>query len=187
MRDWKAKGIEPVRISVNFSKVHLQNPHLAEEILAVLQKYEIPPKYIEVELTEMSGYESYETLLNFVRAMRANGVSTSIDDFGTGYSSLNLLKDLNVDIIKLDKSFLSSLENHRKNDVIVIKNIIKMVNELDMEVIAEGVETVKQAEFLRGMHCCMAQGFLFDRPLPHDDFEKRLSGDHVYSLEKAGA
>lgn len=187
VRDWKAKGIEPVRISVNFSKVHLQNPHLAEEILAVLQKYEIPPKYIEVELTEMSGYESYETLLNFVRAMRANGVSTSIDDFGTGYSSLNLQKDLNVDIIKLDKSFLSSLENHRKNDVIVIKNIIKMVNELDMEVIAEGVETVKQAEFLRGMHCCMAQGFLFDRPLPHDDFEKRLSGDHVYSLEKAGA
>ena len=86
-----------------------------------------------------------KTLLNFVRAMRANGVSTSIDDFGTGYSSLNLLKDLNVDIIKLDKSFLSSLENHRKNDVIVIKNIIKMVNELDMEVIAEGVETVKQA------------------------------------------
>ena len=79
------------------------------------------------------------------------------------------------------------MENHRKNDVIVIKNIIKMVNELDMEVIAEGVETVKQAEFLRGMHCCMAQGFLFDRPLPHDDFEKRLSGDHVYSLEKAGA
>lgn len=187
VRDWKAKGIEPVRISVNFSKVHLQNPHLAEEILAVLQKYEIPPKYIEVELTEMSGYENYKTLLNFVRAMRANGVSTSIDDFGTGYSSLNLLKDLNVDIIKLDKSFLSSLENHRKNDVIVIKNIIKMVNELDMEVIAEGVETVKQAEFLRGMHCCMAQGFLFDRPLPHDDFEKRLSGDHVYSLEKAGA
>ena len=123
----------------------------------------------------MSGYENYKTLLNFVRAMRANGVSTSIDDFGTGYSSLNLLKDLNVDIIKLDKSFLSSLENHRKNDVIV------------MEVIAEGVETVKQAEFLRGMHCCMAQGFLFDRPLPHDDFEKRLSGDHVYSLEKAGA
>ena len=84
VRDWKAKGIEPVRISVNFSKVHLQNPHLAEEILAVLQKYEIPPKYIEVELTEMSGYENYKTLLNFVRAMRANGVSTSIDDFGTG-------------------------------------------------------------------------------------------------------
>lgn len=187
VRAWQAKGIEPVRISVNFSKMHLQNPHLAEEILAVLRKYEISPKYIEVELTEMSGYENYETLLNFVKAMRANGVSTSIDDFGTGYSSLNLLKDLNVDIIKLDKSFLNNMESHRKNDVIVIKNIIKMVNELDMEVIAEGVETVKQAEFLRGMHCCMAQGFLFDRPLPHDDFEKRLSGNHVYSLEKAGA
>ena len=119
--------------------------------------------------------------------MHENGVSTSIDDFGTGYSSLNLLKDLNVDIIKLDKSFLNNMEKqekHRKNDVIVIKNIVNMVNDLDMEVIAEGVETQKQAEFLRGINCCMAQGFLFDRPLPHDEYEKRLSGDHVYHISE---
>ena len=185
VQEWMAKGIEPVRISVNFSKAHLHNPDLAKKILAVLQKYDVPSRYIEIELTEMSGYENYETLLDFVRTMHESGVSTSIDDFGTGYSSLNLLKDLNVDIIKLDKSFLNNMESRKKNDVIVIKNIIQMVNELDMEVIAEGVETMEQADFLRGMHCCMAQGFLFDRPLPHDDFEKRLNGDHVYSLEKS--
>lgn len=185
VQEWMAKGIEPVRISVNFSKAHLHNPDLAKKILAVLQKYDVPSRYIEIELTEMSGYENYETLLDFVRTMHESGVSTSIDDFGTGYSSLNLLKDLNVDIIKLDKSFLNNMENRKKNDVIVIKNIIQMVNELDMEVVAEGVETMEQADFLRGMHCCMAQGFLFDRPLPHDDFEKRLNGDHVYSLEKS--
>lgn len=184
IQNWLSRGIEPVRVSVNFSKAHLQNPHLAEEILAVLQKYSVSAKYIEVELTEMSGYESYETLFRFVQTMHENGVSTSIDDFGTGYSSLNLLKDLNVDIIKLDKSFLNNMEKHRKNDVIVIKNIVNMVNDLDMEVIAEGVETKKQAEFLRGINCCMAQGFLFDRPLPHAEFEKRLSGDHVYNLSE---
>ena len=125
--------------------------------------------------------------LRFVQTMHENGVSTSIDDFGTGYSSLNLLKDLNVDIIKLDKSFLNNMEKqekHRKNDVIVIKNIVNMVNDLDMEVIAEGVETQKQAEFLRGINCGMAQGFLFDRPLPHDEYEKRLSGDHVYHISE---
>lgn len=187
IQDWLSRGIEPVRISVNFSKMHLKNPNLAEEILAVLKKYNVSAKYIEVELTEMSGYESYETLLRFVQTMHENGVSTSIDDFGTGYSSLNLLKDLNVDIIKLDKSFLNNMEKqekHRKNDVIVIKNIVNMVNDLDMEVIAEGVETQKQAEFLRGINCCMAQGFLFDRPLPHDEYEKRLSGDHVYHISE---
>lgn len=179
---WLSKGIEPVRVSVNFSKNHLHNTHLAQEIIALMQKYQIDSKYIEVELTEMSGYENYATLVSFVQNMRKNGVSTSIDDFGTGYSSLNLLKDLDVDIIKLDKSFLNNLENHSQSDVIVIKNIVNMVNELHMSVIAEGVETQSQAEFLRKIHCRMAQGFLFDRPLPHDDFEKRLSDRHTYTF-----
>ncbi|MGN1403510.1 MAG: putative bifunctional diguanylate cyclase/phosphodiesterase [Ruminococcus sp.] len=182
IKKWLSEGIEPVRVSVNFSKAHLHNEHLAEDIIAVLRKYEIDSKYIEVELTEMSGYENYETLSAFVQEMRKNGVSTSIDDFGTGYSSLNLLKDLNVDIIKLDKSFLNNMENRCHNDIIVIKNIVNMVNELEMEVIAEGVETQKQAEFLRNINCRMAQGFLFDRPLPHDDFEKRLQDQHTYTF-----
>lgn len=182
IRKWLSMGIEPVRVSVNFSKAHLYNAHLAEDIVTILHKYEIDSKYIEIELTEMSGYENYETLSSFVQEMRKNGVSTSIDDFGTGYSSLNLLKDLNVDIIKLDKSFLNNMESRRHNDVIVIKNIVNMVNELQMEVIAEGVETQKQAEFLRNINCRMAQGFLFDRPLPHDDFEKRLQDQHTYTF-----
>jgi EAL domain-containing protein (putative c-di-GMP-specific phosphodiesterase class I) len=184
IRRWALKGIQPVCVSVNFSKAHLHNEHLAEDVIAVLEKYAIDPKYIEIELTEMSGYENYETLSLFVHRMKENGVRTSIDDFGTGYSSLNLLKDLNVDIIKLDKSFLNNVENHGENDSIVIRNIVNMVNELNMEVIAEGVETQKQAQFLREISCCMAQGYLFDKPLPHDDFEKRLEDNHVYSFSE---
>ncbi len=181
IRKWQAKGISPVRISVNFSKAHLYHPDLADNVLRILNKYEIDSKYIEIELTETSSYDNYENMFHFVQRMKENGVGTSIDDFGTGYSSLNLLKDLKVDIIKLDKSFLDNLECSGKADEIVIKNIVNMVSELNMNVIAEGVETAVQADFLRDIHCSMAQGYLFDRPLPHDEFEKRLM-NRVYSI-----
>lgn len=180
IRKWLDTGIEPVRVSVNFSKIHLHDPALAEKILKVVKKYNIKSKYLEVELTEMSGYEDYDALSTFVDIMKNHGINTSIDDFGTGYSSLNLLKDLNVDIIKLDKSFLNNIQNHNRTDEVVIKNIVNMVNELNMEVIAEGVETAEQADFLKKVNCCIAQGYLFDKPLSHDDFEKRLSGEITY-------
>ena len=182
IRKWLDTGIEPVRISVNFSKVHLHNLQLAEDIIAVMEKYSVDSKYIEIELTETLSYENYQTLIKFVDTMKKKGIHTSIDDFGTGYSSLNLLKDLNVDIIKLDKSFLQNIEKRNKQDEIVIKNIVNMVKDLDMEVIAEGVETFDQADFLRNINCCMAQGFLYDRPLPQKEFQKRLTGERTYAV-----
>ena len=180
LRDWLDRGIEPVPVSVNFSKVHLHNRDLAERILEVMHKYNIDSKYIEIELTEMSEYEDFAALNEFVSVMKQAGVNTSIDDFGTGYSSLNLLKDLNVDIIKLDKSFLKNLEKEGTNDKKVIRSIVNMVNELDMQVVAEGVETLEQMEFLKTVNCSMAQGFLFDRPLPREEFEWRLLGERMY-------
>ena len=112
--------------------------------------------------------------------MKSYGVSTSIDDFGTGYSSLNLLKDLDVDIIKLDKSFLDNLGDEKKTDEVVIRHIVNMVNELDMQVVAEGVETNTQADLLQEFRCSMAQGYLFDKPLPCEEFEERMKNDNVY-------
>ena len=113
--------------------------------------------------------------------MKSHGVHTSIDDFGTGYSSLNLLKDLNIDKIKLDKSFLTQNEERNKSDEIVIKTIINMASDLDMQVVCEGVETTEQANFLKSLHCPIAQGFLFDEPLAHDEFEERLRKSRVYN------
>ncbi len=182
LRKWLDEGIEPVTVSVNFSKQHLNNPKLAEDILCIMRKYEIDSRYIEIELTEMSGYEDYHSLAAFVTRMKEFGVCTSIDDFGTGYSSLNLLKDLNVDIIKLDRSFLQNIENQSACDRIVVKNIVNMVNELDMSVIAEGVETENQVDFLQNVNCSMAQGYLFDKPLPCEEFEQRLSSCRFYKL-----
>ena len=186
LKRWIDMGIDPVRISVNFSKLNLYNRNLTNEILAIMKKYGVTNRHIEIELTEMSGYEDYEALCMFINNMKELGIKTSIDDFGTGYSSFNLIKDLNADIIKLDRSFLANIDNRMekqsRTDEIVIKNIVNMVNELDMEVVAEGVETAAQAEFLKKINCLKVQGFLFDKPMPEKDFERILSQKKHYSV-----
>jgi len=179
--DWKSRGIEPVRVSVNFSRTHILNKKLADKIVKVIENHKVDPRYIEVEITEMSGYEDFESLAEFVNEMKNHGITTSLDDFGTGYSSLNLIKDLKVDIIKLDKTFLENVSKKDEgNDKSVIRNIISMVNELNMNVVAKGVETNDQLEFLKEANCQVAQGFLFDKPMPKERFEFRLIGERMY-------
>lgn len=183
IRKWLDDGIEPVKVSVNFSKHHLKNPETAENIIGIINRYDIDTKYIEVELTESACYEDVSELQDFLRELSNNNISVSIDDFGTGYSSLSLLKDLMVDIIKLDQSFVRAIDSGEgeevRNDMVIIKNIVTMIRELNMDVIAEGVETLDEAGFLREVKCNMAQGYLFDKPMPHDDFDRLLRGDRI--------
>lgn len=175
LRKWIDSGMQPVRVSTNLSRLHFHDEKLAQKIADILKKYDIPGEYIEAELTEMSGFEDIEAMKRFIAEMHKNGIRTSIDDFGTGYSSLNLLKSLDVDIIKLDRTFVINIEKHSHNDEVVVKNIVNMVNELNMDIIAEGVETDEQAEFLKKINCKTVQGFLFDQPMPREEFVKRLS------------
>lgn len=184
LRDWIDKGLDPVTVSVNFSKYHLKNQDFSQRIVSILERYNISPKYIEVELTESACYEDFHGLRKFIEQMREHNISVSIDDFGTGYSSLSLLKDLKVNVIKLDQSFVKGIAEGSmeqcQSDMIVIKNIINMVGELDMRIIAEGVESDKEMSFLRDVNCDMAQGFLFDKPMSHDDYEILLKGSRSY-------
>lgn len=180
IHDWIEKGIEPVRTSTNFSKLHLRNPNFADFILAIMRKFNVDSKYLEVELTEVSDYDDFVAMQKFVNTMRKNGISVSIDDFGTGYSTLNVIKDFNVNVIKLDKSLLDNIGLSGSQDEIVVKNVVNMAAELNKEVIAEGVENEEQARFLAKINCHKVQGFLFDKPLSHDDFEKRLSAKQAY-------
>ena len=174
--EWKKQGLEPVTVSVNFSKTHLHDPNIADKIMEIINRHGIDTKYIEVEMTEMSDFNDYEAFKNLVTRMKENGVVTSIDDFGTGYSSLNLLTDFMFDIVKLDKSFLDNISrSHSRTDEIVVRNIVKMIRELGMKAIAEGVETVEQAQFLKDIDCTMVQGYLYDKPLCCEDFVKRLA------------
>lgn len=143
----------------------------SENVLDILNKYELESKYIELELTETVDESESNQFIDFMRKMKQHNVALSIDDFGTGYSSLNLLRSFPADVLKLDKAFLDCLE---ENDRIVLSNIIRMAYELHMEVVAEGVENRQQMEYLKNMSCMVVQGFLFDRPMPKSAFEEKL-------------
>ena len=186
IRNWLDQGLEPVRISTNFSKIHLHNKNLADDIFRILERHQVPAKYIEIELTESCGYEDFDALSDFINTMKAHGVHTSIDDFGTGYSSLNLLTNLNIDAIKLDKSFLNNNEPRSKSDEIVIKTIINLGRDLNMQVICEGIESIEQVKFLKSLHCPIVQGYLYDGPLTHDEFETCLKSNMTYHILKEG-
>ncbi len=180
IRRWLDHGMKPVRVSVNFSKLHFKDERFAEHILDIIHRQGIPSTYIEIELTEASGFESFDSFVEFSKIMRDNGIEVSIDDFGTGYSSLNVLKKLDVDIIKLDKSFIDTIRNEDVQDEVFIRNIVNMINELGMRVVAEGVETDTQVEFLKKIDCAAVQGYYYDRPMPRDRFEDRLLEKRVY-------
>lgn len=179
IREWIDKGIEPVRISVNFSRLHLYNDEFVENILEVINKYDVDPEYIEVEITETSGYEDYEILQNFVNEMNKNGISTAIDDFGTGYSSMSLLTSLNTDVIKIDKSFFDYEDDNSKSRIMT-KSVIGMIKELGMQTIAEGVETAELRDYLKEIGCDMIQGYFYDKPLSVDVFEEKIKNKNCY-------
>ena len=178
--EWLKAGVEPVRISSNFSKLHLRNEDFADRILEIMHKFDIKGKYIEIELTEVSDFEDTIAMQKFIDVMHQNGIAVAIDDFGTGYSTLNVLKDYNINVVKIDKSLLNNIGKADSHDEIVLRNVVNMARELDKDVVAEGVETQEQADYLRGINCHSAQGFLFDKPLVRDDFVKRMTGEVIY-------
>lgn len=174
IRKWCDEGIGVVRISSNFSKLHLKNPYFAEEILDIMEKYEINPKYIDIELTESSGFYDQKALNVFVEKMNEAGVAVSIDDFGTGYSSLSLLKELDVEVVKMDKTFFDGLESGDDVDRKMVQNVIQMVQDLGKDVVCEGIETENQKDMIKSYHAKIVQGYYYDKPLPRGMFEQRL-------------
>jgi EAL domain-containing protein (putative c-di-GMP-specific phosphodiesterase class I) len=137
---------------------------------ALLSQYRLESKQIELEVTEGFVMDRSERSISQLRALRELGVTIAIDDFGTGYSSLSYLKDLPMNKLKIDQSFVRGLPND-KADMALTKTIVELGNGLDMEVIAEGVETAEQAAFLIAEGCHNAQGYLYGKPMPADEFE----------------
>lgn len=162
-----------VPISINQSRVLLQDKDYVGKVAGVLAHYNTPPRFIELELTERIFRDDLTELAEMMGKLRNLGVRWSIDDFGTGYSSLNLLKELPVDIIKIDKSFLDETESSETSKIIIRKTV-ELTQELDKTVVCEGVETENQADYLRGIRCDMAQGYLYARPMPMEEFENLL-------------
>ncbi len=172
IREWIDSDKEPITISVNQSRVHLSNPFYIERIENLIKKYNIPTKYIELELTE-NLFMEMDAALEIVNKIKELGFSVSIDDFGSGFSSLNMLKSMPIDVVKIDREFLNESENSEKAQKIICK-IVEMAKALDMNVICEGVEKNEQAVFLKSIGCYYAQGFLYAKPMPEPEFRDRI-------------
>ena len=166
-------GLKVVPISLNVSRQHMKHLEIIDYIKGLLEEYKIPTEYLEFELTETVCMEDTKNAMQFIDSFHEMGIKVSMDDFGSGYSSLNLLSEMPLDIIKLDRCFLHSNELQKK-EKIVLSNIIRMTQELEMTSLCEGVETEQQSDFLKEIGCNIQQGYYFARPLPEEDFVNML-------------
>lgn len=174
------KGLKIVPVSVNFSRRHLEEGDLVERITGTIDRFGIDRSYIEIELTESEDYQNYEIMSSVIGRLKERGISTSIDDFGTGFSSLNMIKKVDLDTIKIDKSPIpfDDVNNNKHQDIVMFSSIIDLIGRLGKKSVAEGVETTQQLDYLEKLGCDIVQGYVFDKPLPKDEFEQRLESGY---------
>lgn len=179
MKEWKEEGKKLVKVSTNFSRRHLSEPDFVDRLVNTVNKYGLKPSDLEIELTESVAYEEMETLLAVMRQIKEAGFGLSMDDFGSGYSSLSLLREMPVDVLKLDKGFLDGCHEgvSASRDKRIVYHIISMAKDLNISVLAEGVETVQQKEFLKASKCDMIQGYFYAKPMPSKCF-----GDYLEAI-----
>lgn len=173
MKYWLDSGIKPVPVSVNISRVSLKTDSLVYTIKRLDEEFQIPHEYIHFEITESAYSKDIKAVIERINRIRELGFMVAMDDFGSGYSSLNSLKDIPIDMIKLDMGFMKSSSNMDKGGN-VISSVVHMAQALELITIAEGVETNSQANFLTSVGCDIIQGFLYSRPLPVQEFETLL-------------
>ena len=166
---WAGRPYQHIPVSVNMSRLHLYDRKFPDKLLAIANKYQIPTSELEVEITESVFIKDSSEMISMVNQLRKLGFLVSIDDFGSGFSALNLLKDLPVDTIKLDKEFLHVSSNTSRGKK-VIRNVISMCRDLKMDVVTEGIETKEQIDFITSCGCPIAHGFYYAPPLPEDAF-----------------
>ncbi len=171
LRRWLDHGLTPTPISVNMSRMHIHDPRLREKLLGLMQRYDLPPRLLELELTESAFLENESGLFQAMKELQNFGFQFSMDDFGSGYSSLNMLKSMPVDFIKIDRGFLNEVVTTDRGKT-VIRFSISLAKEMNIKVIAEGVENEEQAAFLLQAGCAYAQGYFYSKPLPVPAFEE---------------
>lgn len=173
LQRWRADGLPPLRLSVNIAAHHFQQANFVDVITAILQETRLEPHLLKLEITESTAMENVEHTRAVLQELTEIGVQASLDDFGTGHASLNYLKDFPLHALKIDRSFVSGLPNDARHAGIT-NAIIAVGHALNLEVVAEGVETPDQLEFLRLRECDTGQGYLFGHPVPAEEFGRLL-------------
>ena len=171
IRGWLDKGYDPMPISVNVSRVSVYNPKLVDVICELVEAYDIPPELLQLELTESAYTNNPYMIRETMKQLQKKGFTILMDDFGSGYSSLNVLKDIAVDVLKIDMKFMSDTDIPGRGENI-LASVVNMAKTLEIPVVAEGVEKESQVLFLKNIGCEYVQGFYYAEPMPSDEYEK---------------
>lgn len=172
LKEWKDKGYKVFPIAINESRRHLHNENHIKELEEIVKCYEVNPNLIELELTETVVVENIESAKEAERKVHALGFVVSMDDFGVGYSSFYMLKNINIDILKIDKSFSDEVMEDKRGRII-LESIIDMAKKLEIKTVAEGIEKKEQLEYLKQIGCDMVQGYYFEKLLSIKEFEEK--------------
>ncbi|MBP3616780.1 MAG: EAL domain-containing protein [Lachnospiraceae bacterium] len=180
---WISEGWKVVPISVNVSRAHFTREDLAEHICEIVDRYQVPHNVIELELTESAFFDDKEMLLSTVKKLRDAGFSVSMDDFGAGYSSLNSLKELSLDVLKIDADFFRGTDSLDRG-MLIVTEVINLAKKLNMKIVAEGIESREQVDFLKEQECDLIQGYYFAKPMPLGEFEKTYKNVGQEEMDK---
>ncbi len=172
-RMWLDKGYKCVPVSVNISRAHFIESNLAEQVRDIVDEAQVPHDLIEIELTESAFFDDKHALISTMAKLKEYGFAVSLDDFGSGYSSLNSLKELSLDVLKLDAEFFRNDDGSDRGQIVVAE-AIELARKLDMHTVAEGVETKEQVDFLARHGCDMIQGYYFAKPMPKEEYVLRM-------------
>ncbi|MCW9050146.1 MAG: bifunctional diguanylate cyclase/phosphodiesterase, partial [Deltaproteobacteria bacterium] len=173
LKSWNDSGLNINHLAVNVSPRQFRQPHFVSQVYSILEETGADPTMLGLELTEGMVIDNIVDTIEKMQALKELGVELSIDDFGTGYSSLTYLKKMPLDILKIDQSFVRDIETDI-NDAAIVDTIISMAKHLDLKVIAEGVETQYELDFLAAKGCLFYQGYLFSKPVPNEQFTELL-------------
>jgi len=173
---WMEEGRTLFPISVNVSRAHFTREDLAEHICGIIDKYNVPHNVIELELTESAFFDDKQVLIGTVKKLREYGFIVSMDDFGAGYSSLNSLKELSIDVLKIDADFFRGAESVDRG-MLIVSEVIDLAKKLNMKIVAEGIESREQVDFLTAQECDLIQGYYFAKPMSLDEFESKYGSN----------
>lgn len=175
---WRENSQIMVPISINLSRADIQKKGMLEKIIQLLDKYGISSEWVKAELTESMCLENDKLVLRKMELLKRKGIKIAVDDFGSGYSSLHMLKEMPIDILKIDKSFLNYEREMQEKDEILIRDVVELGKHLRMVIITEGVESLEQSDFLKEIGCDLVQGYYYGRPMPIENFERVLEENY---------
>jgi len=170
---WMARRLKPIKVAVNYSPVQFFEENFVDNILEITEEFGLNPRFLIVELTENVLLKYPEKTIADINKLHESGIQVALDDFGTGYSSLSYLGSLNIDIVKIDRSFIKNAISHPTSEIIT-RNVIRLVRELKLKICAEGIENYEQLVYLRSLNCYTGQGYLFSKPVPSEKFDMIL-------------